>query len=131
MQSRELAERFARSGYFDLERLPAGPREVDALLDAGWSRSRCVIPRGFAADLAAERTARVQLLVDGSDSMTAAMIAGYAGGVAGEYSARVAAERLERLRARVRACRRSRSARASGTTPSCGACATWCPACSR
>ena len=29
------------------------------------------------------------------------MVAGYAGGVAGEYSARVAAERLERLRARV------------------------------
>jgi ABC-2 type transport system permease protein len=43
----------------------------------------------------------VQLLLDGSDSMTAAMIAGYAGGIAGQYSARVAAERMERLRTRV------------------------------
>ena len=99
--SRELAERFARSGYFDFEQLPRGPREVDALLDGGSVQAALVIPRGFAADLAADRTARVQLLVDGSDSMTAAMIAGYASGIAGEYSARVAAERLERLRARV------------------------------
>jgi ABC-2 type transport system permease protein len=101
VQSREIAERFARSGYFDFERLPAGPREVDALLDEGKVQAALVIPRGFAADLASDRTARVQLLVDGSDSMTAAMIAGYAGGIAGEYSARVGAERLERLRSRV------------------------------
>ncbi|HEY5998882.1 MAG TPA: ABC transporter permease [bacterium] len=101
VQSREIAERFRRSGYFDLERLPAGPDEVDALLDAGRVQAALVIPRGFAADLAADRTARVQVLVDGSDSMTAGMIAGYVGGIAGEYSSRVGAERLERLRARV------------------------------
>jgi ABC-2 type transport system permease protein len=101
VQSRELADRFTRSGYFDIERRPAGPREVDALLDEGRVQVAIVIPRGFAADLAADRTARVQLLIDGSDSMTAGMVAGYAGGIAGEYSARVAAERLARLRARV------------------------------
>jgi len=101
VQSRELAERFVRSGYFDIVRRPDGPAAVDALLDDGDVQVALVIPRGFAADLAAERTARVQLLIDGSDSMTAGMVAGYAGGVAGEYSARVAAGRLERLRARV------------------------------
>jgi len=101
VQSRELAERFVRSGYFDIVRRPDGPAAVDALLDDGDVQVALVIPRGFAADLAAERTARVQLLIDGSDSMTAGMVAGYAGGVAGEYSARIAAERLERLRVRV------------------------------
>ena len=101
VQSRELAERFVRSGYFDIVRRPDGPAAVDALLDDGDVQVALVIPRGFAADLADERTARVQLLIDGSDSMTAGMVAGYAGGVAGEYSARVAAGRLERLRARV------------------------------
>jgi ABC-2 type transport system permease protein len=101
VQSRELAERFTRSGYFDVVHRPEGPAAVDALLDDGAVQVALVIPRGFAADLAAERTARVQLLIDGSDSMTAGMVAGYAGGVAGEYSARVAAERLERLRSRV------------------------------
>jgi ABC-2 type transport system permease protein len=101
VQSRELAERFVRSGYFDIVERPEAPREIDDLLDAGRAQVALVIPRGFAEDLAADRTARVQLLVDGSDSMTAAMIAGYAGGVAGEYSSRIAAERLERLRARV------------------------------
>jgi len=101
VQSRELAERFARSGYFDFVARPDGPAAVDALLDDGEVQVALVIPRGFAEDLAAEHTARVQLLIDGSDSMTAGMVAGYAGGVAGEYSARIAAERLERLRARV------------------------------
>jgi len=101
VQSRDLAERFVRSGYFDIERLPAGPDEVDRQLDDGEVQVALVIPRGFAADLAADRTARVQLLVDGSDSMTAAMVAGYAGGVAGEFSAQVATDRLERLRAQV------------------------------
>jgi ABC-2 type transport system permease protein len=101
VQSRELAERFVRSGYFDIARLPAGPAEVDRQLDDGEVQVALVIPRGFAADLAADRTARVQLLVDGSDSMTAAMIAGYAGGVAGEYSSQVATDRLQRLRAQV------------------------------
>ena len=102
VQSRDLAERFVRSGYFDIERQPAGPDDVDRLLDDGQVQVALVIPHGFAADLAANRTARVQLLVDGSDSMTAAMVAGYAGGVAGEYSAQVATDRLERLRAQVR-----------------------------
>jgi ABC-2 type transport system permease protein len=101
VQSRELAERFVRSGYFDIERRPSGPAEVDQLLDSGQVQVALVIPRGFAADLAADRTARVQLLLDGSDSMTAAMVGGYAGGVAGEYSGQVATERLERLRAQV------------------------------
>ena len=101
LQSRELAERFVRSGYFDIVRRPDGPAAVDALLDDGTVQAALVIPLGFAADLAAERTARVQLLIDGSDSMTAGMVSGYAGGVAGEYSARIAAERLERMRARV------------------------------
>jgi len=101
VQSRELAERFVRSGYFDIVRHPEGPAAVDALLDDGDVQVALVIPRGFAAELAAERTARVQLLIDGSDSMTAGMVAGYAGGVAGEYSAGIATERLERMRARV------------------------------
>ena len=101
VQSREIAERFVRSGYFDIEQRPEAPGEVDGLLDDGRVQVALVIPRGFAADLAADRTARVQLLVDGSDSMTAAMIAGYAGGIAGEYSARVAAERLDRMRGRI------------------------------
>jgi ABC-2 type transport system permease protein len=98
VQSRQLAERFTRSGYFDIERRPGSPREVDGLLDDGRVQVALVIPRGFAADLAADRTARVQVLVDGSDSMSAGMITGYVGGIAGEYSGQIAAERLDRMR---------------------------------
>jgi ABC-2 type transport system permease protein len=99
--SREIAERFARSGYFDIERTLTDERGLAPLLDAGRVQFVLRIPRGFAADLASSRTARLQLILDGSDSMTAAIVAGYAGGVVGEYGGRIAAERLERMRARV------------------------------
>lgn len=99
--SRAFAEEFFRSGYFDRERDLDDPRGVDHLLDAGEVSLVLRIPRGFAADLAENRTARIQLLLDGSDSMTAGIVAGYAGGIVRAYGGRVAAERLERLRSRV------------------------------
>jgi len=100
-RSREFAEEFFRSGYFEPRGAIGAPREADALLDAGEVQLVLRIPRGFAADFDANRTARVQLLLDGSDSMTAAIIAGYAGSIVRAYGGRVAAERLERMRARV------------------------------
>jgi len=112
----ELAERFVRSGYFDIERRPDGPAAVDALLDDGESRPRWSSPSVFRRPGRRTHRARAvadrrQRLHDGGDGRR------YAGGVAGEYSARIAAERLERLRSRVqRHPGPSRSAPGSGTT---------------
>jgi ABC-2 type transport system permease protein len=97
--SRQFAEAFIRSGYFDFEHYVTSHRDIDRLLDAGRVQMALRIPRGFAKDLGRGRTATAQLILDGSDSMTAGMIAGYAAGVAQAYSARVARERLDRIRA--------------------------------
>jgi ABC-2 type transport system permease protein len=48
-----------------------------------------VLPPDFAADLGAGRTARVQVIVDGSDANTATIALGYAGAVARTFGERV------------------------------------------
>ena len=99
--SRDLIEKFLRSSYFELKDYLDGPRRIDQLMDAGKAQMVLRIPRGFAEDLDRKRTARVQIILDGSDSMTAGIIAGYAGGVVRDYSSGIAAERLDRLRSRI------------------------------
>jgi len=59
------------------------------------------IPRGYAKDLAQGRVAELQTIIDGSDSMTARIIAGYTTAVIQQYSGGVMAQRLDRLRGTV------------------------------
>jgi ABC-2 type transport system permease protein len=99
--SRALTERFVRSRYFDFDHDLSHPDEIDRLLDTGKAQMVLRIPRDFATDLARGRTAEVQIILDGSDSMTASIVSGYANGVIREHSARIAAERLDRVRARI------------------------------
>ena len=99
--SRELVARFERSGYFEYAHDLSGPQEIDGLLDAGKAQMVLHIPRGFAADVARNRTATVQTILDGSDSMTARIIAGYATGIIQQYSAGIMQERLDRVRGSV------------------------------
>ncbi len=100
-ESRALVERFLQSRYFRLQHVVRAPDEVDALLDSGAVQMVIHIPPTFAEDLASNRTARVQLILDGSDSMTASVVSGYASGVISDYSSRIAFQRLARLRGAV------------------------------
>jgi ABC-2 type transport system permease protein len=99
--SREFVERFTRSGYFIPKHYLSSPGQIDDLLDAGEVQMVLHIPRGFAKDLARGRGARVQTIIDGSDSMTARIIAGYTTAVIQQYSGAVMAQRLDRLRGTV------------------------------
>ncbi len=94
--SRAIIEEFAACGYFDLDYHPTRPAEVNELLDEGKAQLVLRIPRGFAKDLARGRTARVQVILDGSDSMTAGIVAGYVSGVIRAYGQQVAVERIAR-----------------------------------
>lgn len=100
--SRAVIEKFAACGYFDLDYYPAGPAEVNELLDEGKAQMALRIPRGFAEDLARGRTAQLQVILDGADSMTAGIIAGYAAGVVRAYGEQVAVERIARAGAQAR-----------------------------
>lgn len=76
-QSRELVRTLTASGYFRLTAMAGRPEDLVEALDHGDALVAIEIPRGFAADLAAGRTATVQVLVDGTSSNTATVALGY------------------------------------------------------
>lgn len=96
--SRELLSRFSASGYF---RFVAHTRDVSMahhLLDRGSVGAILRIDQGFEADLRAGRTAKLQVIADGTDSNTAGIVLDYTGRIAGKFSGKVLLARLSRLR---------------------------------
>jgi len=88
-QSRELRERFTGSGRFEIVSWPASEDDVQSTLDRGESQAVVRILPGFARDTARGRETEVQVLIDGTNSNTASIVANYAGSVIAEYSAEI------------------------------------------
>ncbi len=99
--ARRLVDAFAGGEAFAVAARPASPAETTRDLDAGRVKAVLVIPRGYAADLAAGRTAQVQLLVDGADSTSATTAIAYAETIVRAHSSAIslAAVRRRGLRA--------------------------------
>ncbi|HEX4954159.1 MAG TPA: ABC transporter permease [Thermoanaerobaculia bacterium] len=76
--SRELADRFVASGYFNLAGSEKATGPVDDWLVTGRAQLALVIAPGFGAARATDRPARVQLLADGTDSSSVTVALGYA-----------------------------------------------------
>jgi ABC-2 type transport system permease protein len=93
-QSRALIDRFATSGYFDIRHTVSDDRRIKPLVDAGQARVGLVIPPRFAARLARQETATIQLLLDGTDSNTATVAQGYVTQIVNAEAARILVERL-------------------------------------
>jgi ABC-2 type transport system permease protein len=96
--SRELLSRFSSSGYFRIVAQTRDADEATRLLDKGRVEAILRIDRGFAEDLRAGRTARLQVIADGTDSNTAGIVLDYAGRITGRFSEEVFLTRLARLR---------------------------------
>lgn len=77
-EARDLVAAFTASGYFEVAGRSDDARDMAAALDAGRAILGIAIPPGFARDLHAGGPARVQLLVDGTQSNTATIAIGYA-----------------------------------------------------
>lgn len=77
LASREVTARFERSGYFDVVTRLADESNMKTLLDHGRIQAVLHIQKGFEADLRAERTAFIQVIVDGTDSNTASIVLNY------------------------------------------------------
>jgi ABC-2 type transport system permease protein len=86
VQSREFIGSFVNSGYFKLAGYLDRYDQADTVLERGTARIVIVIPPGFSKGLLARRTVPVQALIDGADANTAAIAAGYAGGIIAGYS---------------------------------------------
>lgn len=95
--SRELTERFAGSGYFDIVGAEDSPSGVDDWLVAGRAQIALVIGTGYGKAVAAGRTPHVQLIADGSDSSSAVVGLGYAVGIIAAKNGELVRGYLERL----------------------------------
>ncbi|HSJ16281.1 MAG TPA: ABC transporter permease [Longimicrobiales bacterium] len=85
IESRALVDAFTASGYFRVVGRSDAPRDAARALDADHAEVALEIPRGFARDLAAGSTPRVQVLLDGSSSNTATVAQGYAGRIVQQF----------------------------------------------
>jgi len=95
--SRELTARFLGSGYFDLVERVDNPARAQYLVDRGQAVLVLAFQPGFSDDLLGGRTAELQLILDGTDSNTAAVVLGYANRIATAYSQQILVRRFERL----------------------------------
>jgi ABC-2 type transport system permease protein len=94
--SREVVASFVQSGYFDVVERIGTDAEATALLDRGTVSAVLHVMHGFADDLHAGRTARLQVLIDGTDSNTANIVLSYAVKIAAAYSENTLIERYQR-----------------------------------
>jgi ABC-2 type transport system permease protein len=91
--SRDLVASFVNSSYFDLAAdLPAGA-DFERVTQRRVANAILVIPERFSSDLASGITAKVQLILDGSDANTATTVLGYATSLVAAYNVLLARER--------------------------------------
>ena len=86
--SREHVRRLLADGTLRGTEEARSGAEADALIDVDRAAAALIVPPGFGADLAAGRTARVQVVIDGTDPTRA----GAAGSAASRYFASAAAD---------------------------------------
>jgi len=92
-ESRELLAAFQGSRYFRITEAPATDAEVRDLLDHGKVQVVVRILPGFSRDVQRGNSAQVQILVDGTNSNTAAIVSGYATQIVNAYGAKKLANR--------------------------------------
>jgi ABC-2 type transport system permease protein len=85
--SRALADAFGAGGYFRIVAAPETETGLRRILDAGKARAVVAIPAGFSRDLSAGRPAPVQVICDGTDSNTTAIVLGYAEAIVAGFNA--------------------------------------------
>jgi ABC-2 type transport system permease protein len=85
-ESRELTAIMASSGYFRVTERIGDDADTRRLLDRGTVRVVLNIEHGFSEQLRRGDAARLQVLLDGSDSNTAGIILGYLARLAIDYN---------------------------------------------
>jgi ABC-2 type transport system permease protein len=85
-QSRELIRGFYGSKYFSIKEDVHDYHTIDQAIDRRDCLVAVVIPEDFGRKIGSKQPTSVQILLDGSDSNTAAIAQGYAENVVGAYS---------------------------------------------
>ena len=97
--SRDFVSRFTGSRYFALAGSCDTYREIERAIDERRALLALVIPSDFARKTGAGNIARVQAIIDGSDSNTATIALGYAEFIVAGYARQIALAELRRVNA--------------------------------
>jgi ABC-2 type transport system permease protein len=87
-ESRDLLAAFQGSRSFRVTAAPGTDAEIQDILDHGKVQAVIRVLPGFSQDIQRGSPAQVQILVDGTNSNTAAIVAGYAGQIVAAYAAK-------------------------------------------
>jgi ABC-2 type transport system permease protein len=90
--SRELQAAFAGSGHFQIVATPTREEEIHNLLDRGKVQAVVRVLPGFARELQRGETTAVQILIEGTNSNTAAIVSNYTTQIVADYAGRVLAD---------------------------------------
>jgi ABC-2 type transport system permease protein len=86
VSSRDLLSRFIHTGYFDIEAVVTREQEIQPLIDHGRIQMLIRMDKGFEKNLKSGKPGLVQIIVDGTDSNTAAIVLNYSGTIISRYS---------------------------------------------
>jgi ABC-2 type transport system permease protein len=95
-ESQELVKQFQASRFFAIRGFVDGYSAIERGIDSNRILMGLTIPRDYSKNIAAGREATVQILLDGSDSNTAAIVMGYAEAMVRGYSGRLRTEAMNR-----------------------------------
>ncbi len=91
-ESREFVEKFTNSGYFTLEYSTEDYNSIQRYLDDHKAMMALVIPRKFGDAILRKESAKIQVILDGSEGSAAAITMGYVNQIVGKYSSEILAE---------------------------------------
>jgi ABC-2 type transport system permease protein len=94
--SRDFLSRLKGSRYFAIGAPVNSYAELERAIDSGEALMAVVIPSGFAGRLESGRAAQIQVILDGSDSNTATIAAGYIESIAQSFSQQVSLHHAQR-----------------------------------
>jgi ABC-2 type transport system permease protein len=91
--SRDFAEVFRCSDYFNLKYHLDHEKKIGFMLDREMIMTAIVIPPDFSRNIMAGKTASVQIIVDGTNTSAASVIANYSAAAVAAYSNRLLREK--------------------------------------
>ena len=94
--SRDHVRRLLADGTLRRSAEAASPEEAERMMDSGDAAAAVILPPRFGADLAAERPAKVQVVIDGTDPNRAGVASGAVSRYFGEVAQSLLRERLDR-----------------------------------
>lgn len=95
--SRQFLERFSHSEYLDNYGSLPDTKKIDRLLQLGNVKMALIVPPDFERKFRSGRTAELQLLIDGADSTTATVAAGYVRMILYEFNREVKERELNSI----------------------------------